>query len=185
MLSKHCFISIKEFILKNISNVGRVIDLGCACGTDTVWLHKITAILSSNHWQHHLRSTFDTLPMYLHHSPKHLMPPIDDSLQARFDEGHAFEPYVESLYPNLIRLGFSNYSEYLEMPRKTTEAWENGEEVVSQGRGRKVRIVKFKRRKHHMKQAGHRQRVTHQHCTLHRPHNHAYLNVDPPAAASA
>ena len=65
---------------------------------------------------------------------KHLMPPIDDSLQARFDEGHAFEPYVESLYPNLIRLGFSNYSEYLEMPSKTTEAWENGGEVVSQGR---------------------------------------------------
>ncbi|WP_320674067.1 class I SAM-dependent methyltransferase [Prochlorococcus sp. MIT 1341] len=32
----------REFILKNISNVGRVIDLGCACGTDTVWLHKIT-----------------------------------------------------------------------------------------------------------------------------------------------
>ena len=65
---------------------------------------------------------------------KHLMPPIDDALQARFEDGHAFEPYVESLYPNLIRLGFNNYSEYLEMPSNTTEAWENGAEVVSQGR---------------------------------------------------
>ena len=33
-------------------------------------------------------------------------------------------------------------------------------EVVSHGRGKKVRIVKFKRRKHHMKQAGHRQWYT-------------------------
>jgi large subunit ribosomal protein L21 len=33
-------------------------------------------------------------------------------------------------------------------------------EIVSHGRGKKVRIVKFKRRKHHMKQAGHRQWYT-------------------------
>ncbi len=33
-------------------------------------------------------------------------------------------------------------------------------EVVAHGRGKKVRIVKFKRRKHHMKQAGHRQWYT-------------------------
>ena len=57
---------------------------------------------------------------------KRLLPPIDEALQARFDEGHAFEPFVESLYPNLIRLGFNNYSEYLEMPDKTAEAWDNG-----------------------------------------------------------
>ena len=36
---------------------------------------------------------------------KNLMPPIDDALQARFDDGHAFEPFVESLFPNLVRLG--------------------------------------------------------------------------------
>ena len=65
---------------------------------------------------------------------KHLLPQIDEALQARFDEGHAFEPFVESLYPNLIRLGFNNYSEYLEMPDKTAEAWDNGAQVVSQGR---------------------------------------------------
>ena len=65
---------------------------------------------------------------------KHLMPPIDEALQARFDEGHAFEPFVEALYPNLVRLGFNSYSEYLEMPDKTAEAWDFGAEVVSQGR---------------------------------------------------
>jgi large subunit ribosomal protein L21 len=33
-------------------------------------------------------------------------------------------------------------------------------EVVAHGRGKKVRIIKFKRRKHHMKQMGHRQWFT-------------------------
>ncbi len=33
-------------------------------------------------------------------------------------------------------------------------------EVVSHGRHKKVKIVKFKRRKHHMKQMGHRQWYT-------------------------
>ena len=33
-------------------------------------------------------------------------------------------------------------------------------EIVAQGRGEKVRIMKFRRRKHHMKQAGHRQYLT-------------------------
>lgn len=33
-------------------------------------------------------------------------------------------------------------------------------EVVSQGRHKKVKILKFKRRKHHMKQMGHRQYYT-------------------------
>jgi large subunit ribosomal protein L21 len=32
--------------------------------------------------------------------------------------------------------------------------------VLSHGRGKKVRIVKFRRRKHHMKQQGHRQYYT-------------------------
>jgi large subunit ribosomal protein L21 len=33
-------------------------------------------------------------------------------------------------------------------------------EIVKQFRGKKVRILKFKRRKHHMKQMGHRQYLT-------------------------
>ena len=32
--------------------------------------------------------------------------------------------------------------------------------VVEHGRGEKIRIIKFKRRKHHMKRAGHRQYFT-------------------------
>ena len=33
-------------------------------------------------------------------------------------------------------------------------------EIVSQYRGEKIRIIKFKRRKHHMKHQGHRQYLT-------------------------
>jgi large subunit ribosomal protein L21 len=33
-------------------------------------------------------------------------------------------------------------------------------EVVNHGRAKKIHIIKFKRRKHHMKQAGHRQYFT-------------------------
>lgn len=33
-------------------------------------------------------------------------------------------------------------------------------EIVKEGRGEKIRIIKFKRRKHHMKQMGHRQSYT-------------------------
>jgi large subunit ribosomal protein L21 len=33
-------------------------------------------------------------------------------------------------------------------------------EVVTQGRHKKIKIIKFKRRKHHMKQMGHRQWFT-------------------------
>lgn len=33
-------------------------------------------------------------------------------------------------------------------------------EVLSQGRHKKVRIIKFRRRKHHMKRMGHRQNFT-------------------------
>lgn len=32
--------------------------------------------------------------------------------------------------------------------------------IVSHGRGKKIRIIKFKRRKHHMKRMGHRQDFT-------------------------
>lgn len=33
-------------------------------------------------------------------------------------------------------------------------------EVIAHGRGKKIRIIKFKRRKHHMKHQGHRQDFT-------------------------
>ncbi|MYE81233.1 MAG: 50S ribosomal protein L21, partial [Gammaproteobacteria bacterium] len=33
-------------------------------------------------------------------------------------------------------------------------------EVVAQGRGRKIRVIKFKRRKNYLRRAGHRQHYT-------------------------
>lgn len=33
-------------------------------------------------------------------------------------------------------------------------------EVIQQGRGKKIEIIKFRRRKHHMKRMGHRQNFT-------------------------
>ena len=42
----------------------------------------------------------------------------------------------------------------------TVESAKVTAEVVSQGRHQKVKIMKFNRRKHHMKQAGHRQWYT-------------------------
>ena len=42
----------------------------------------------------------------------------------------------------------------------TVEGGKVTAEVVRHGRGDKVRIIKFKRRKHHMKQMGHRQYFT-------------------------
>ena len=47
---------------------------------------------------------------------KHLLPPIEPSLQARFDEGHAFEPHAEQLFPDLVRLEFSDFTSYQTLP---------------------------------------------------------------------
>ncbi|WP_435229368.1 DUF2779 domain-containing protein [Pseudopelagicola sp. nBUS_20] len=65
---------------------------------------------------------------------KHLLPPIDPSLQSRFDEGHAFEPYAEALFPNLVRLGFSDFSSYQSLTTLTSETWQAGAKAVAQGR---------------------------------------------------
>ncbi len=54
---------------------------------------------------------------------KHLLPPVDAALQARCDEGHAFEPYVEALFPNLARLGFSDFGSYPALPQHTSDTW--------------------------------------------------------------
>lgn len=63
-----------------------------------------------------------------------MLPPIDPALQARFDEGHAFEPYVEALTPDLIRLGFSGFASYQALSSRTLEAWESEASTVAQGR---------------------------------------------------
>ena len=51
--------------------------------------------------------------LWIKKNAKNLMPPIDEALQARFDDGNAFEPFVEGLFQNLVRLGFDSYSDIL------------------------------------------------------------------------
>ena len=42
------------------------------------------------------------------HDPKKI-PPVDDNTQAMFDNGHKFEPYAESLFPEGVSFGFNKY----------------------------------------------------------------------------
>lgn len=65
---------------------------------------------------------------------KHLLPPVDVALQARFDEGHAFEPYAEQRFPGLVRLGFSDFASYQALTSETTQAWQSGVSAIAQGR---------------------------------------------------
>lgn len=72
--------------------------------------------------------------LWLKKHAKHLLPPIDPALQARFDEGNAFEAYAEALFPDLIRLGFDGYDSYRSLPTRTFATWRDGASVVAQGR---------------------------------------------------
>ena len=63
--------------------------------------------------------------------PKKL-PPVDAATQAMFDTGHAFEPYVESLFPEGLTLGFSDYDEYRSLPLRTKQALDSGARVLFQ-----------------------------------------------------
>ena len=65
---------------------------------------------------------------------KYKLPPIDDNLQALFDAGHEFETYAEKLYPNAVKLGFSDYNSYKELPNKTKKALDDGASAILQGR---------------------------------------------------
>lgn len=62
------------------------------------------------------------------------LPPVDANTQAMFDAGHAFEPYAESLFPEGVALGFSDYSEYTTLPQRTLDAIESGAHVLFQPR---------------------------------------------------
>ena len=65
--------------------------------------------------------------------PKKL-PPVDENTQALFDAGHQFEPYAESLFPEGLMLGFSDYGEYLSLPQRTQDAIASGAPVIFQPR---------------------------------------------------
>ena len=62
------------------------------------------------------------------------LPPVDENTQALFDAGHKFEPYAESLFPEGLSLGFSDYNEYLSLPQRTQDAVNSGAPVLFQPR---------------------------------------------------
>lgn len=67
---------------------------------------------------------------------KSKLPPISESLQAIFDEGHLFEKYAEQLFPDATRLGFdeSDFSTYITLPKRTKDAIDKGAKTILQGR---------------------------------------------------
>ncbi len=67
------------------------------------------------------------------HEPAKL-PEVDDDLQAIFDAGNLFESYAEQLFPDGIRLGFENPSEYSTLPLRTLEALKTGAKTIFQAR---------------------------------------------------
>ena len=62
------------------------------------------------------------------------IPPVDENTQAMFDAGHQFEPYAESLFPEGVSLGFTDYDEYRSLPQRTQDAIERGDQVLFQPR---------------------------------------------------
>lgn len=72
--------------------------------------------------------------LWLKKHAKQFLPPVDAALQARFDEGHAFEPYAEALFLDVVRLGFSDFAGYQALPARTLDTWQNGADAVAQGR---------------------------------------------------
>ena len=64
------------------------------------------------------------------------IPPVDAATQAMFDTGHAFEPYVESLFTGgeTITWEKSDWNSYRTLPVRTLQALESGAKVIFQGR---------------------------------------------------
>jgi len=65
--------------------------------------------------------------LWLKKYDKYKLPPIDDNLQALFDAGHEFENYAEKLYPKAVKLGFSSYNDYKELPNKQKRQLADGD----------------------------------------------------------
>jgi len=62
------------------------------------------------------------------------IPPVDENIQAMFDAGHQFEPYAESLFPEGVSLGFSDFDEYRSLAKRTQDAILRGDQVLFQPR---------------------------------------------------
>jgi len=74
--------------------------------------------------------------LWLKKNDKDKLPPVDDALQALFDAGHKFEPYVESLFPEGITIAWDkdDWDSYRTLPERTLQALEEGAPVIFQGR---------------------------------------------------
>lgn len=72
--------------------------------------------------------------LWLKKFDKDKLPPVDDNLQAMFDVGHEFEGYAEKLFPDAVRLGFNNYSEYQSLAYKTEQEIIRGSKTILQGK---------------------------------------------------
>ena len=72
--------------------------------------------------------------LWIEKHDKSKIPPIDENTQALFDAGHKFEPFAESLFPEGVTLGFSDYDEYLSLPQRTRDAIARGDKVLFQPR---------------------------------------------------
>jgi len=72
--------------------------------------------------------------LWLKKYDKSKLPPVDAATQERFDAGNDFEDSVEELFPDATVLGFSNYPEYMSLPKRTQEALSEGAKTIFQGR---------------------------------------------------
>ena len=69
----------------------------------------VTAMISKSDYMLFLRHP---AWLWLKKNDPSKLPAVDAATQAMFDAGHAFEPYVESLFPEGVTLGFSDFDEY-------------------------------------------------------------------------
>ncbi|RJR29242.1 DUF2779 domain-containing protein [Candidatus Microgenomates bacterium] len=60
--------------------------------------------------------------------------PVDENTQAIFDAGHDFEGHAEELFLDAVKLGFSDYGEYVSLPTRTAAALNAGVKIILQGR---------------------------------------------------
>ena len=80
--------------------------------------------------------------LWLKKHDKSKLPEVDAALRALFDDGHLFEEYAETLFPDALRVGFSfEENNYRSMPRRTKEAIDSGAETIFQGRIEADRIT--------------------------------------------
>lgn len=71
--------------------------------------------------------------LWLRKNARDRLPPIDAATQAMFDAGHRFETYAEELYPDPVRIGFTDYEEYRSLPKRTEQALQDGAQTILQG----------------------------------------------------